>query len=203
MPDPDRWRRWVPRLAVESLVVVFGILLALVVNEWRQEAEREERREHATAAIRADLLHNYRELRAVHPYHADLADTLLALASSGAGRVDAGVRPRGWTLATDLVSAAWAAARSSRTTSDLPYPLLLTLSRAYEEQARFQRNKNDLTAEVLSLAIQRDRASLLGQPGGMAGVLSSIAGWEALLLREYGRALESLGVPRDSLEEEG
>lgn len=203
MPDSDRWRRWVPRLAVESVVVVFSILLALIVNEWRQEAEREERRERATAAIRAELLHNYRELRAVHPYHADLADTLLTLASSGAERVDGGVRPRGWTLPTDLVSAAWAAARSTGTTSDLPYPLLLTLSRAYEEQARFQRNKNGLTAEVLSLAIQRDRASLLGQPGGMAGVLSSISDWEALLLRQYERALDALDVPPDSLEREG
>lgn len=195
------WPTWLPRLAVESVVVVFSILLALVVNEWRQEAEREDRRERATAAIRAELLHNYREVREVHPYHGRLADTLMALAGAGAGSADPGVRPRGWIRNADVVRAAWEAAGASGATSDLPYGALLALSRAYEEQAAFRRQKESLAEAVVGMALDRDSPlSLLENPGGMALVLNTLQQWEANLLREYERALTDLGVPADSLE---
>jgi hypothetical protein len=185
---------------VESVVVVFSILLALVVNEWRQEAEREDRRERATEAIRAELLYNYGELREVHPYHDRLADTLMALSRARVDSVDPGVRPQGWVRTSDLVSAAWEAAAATGTTSDFPYDDLLTLSRAYEEQAVFRDRKERLFDAVLRMAQGGDRWSLLRNPGGMGLVLNTLSDWEANLLREYERALGALGVPADSLE---
>lgn len=199
MPSSDAWRRWLPRLAVESLVVVFSILLALVVNEWRQEEEREDRRERATEAIRAELLHNYRELQSVHPYHVGLADTLRSAFETGAESVDPGVRPQGWIRSVDLVSAAWETARATGTTADFPYDAVLTLSRAYESQAGFRRKKEDLIHPVLLRAMDRDVPSLLNDPRGMGLVLNTLSDWEANLLREYERTLEALGVPADSL----
>lgn len=200
MPSSERWREWTPRLAVESIVVVFSILLALVVNEWRQNVEREERRERATEAIRSELLHNHRELRDVHAYHRRLADTLLTLSSAGVETVDPGVRPRGWLLPVDLVSAAWEAARATGATSRVRHELLLNLSRAYEEQARFRRQREDLVAAVLRRAMDPATRSLLDNPGGMRLALNQVSDWEGLLLREYEQALEALGVPADSLE---
>lgn len=203
MPSSDAWRSWLPRLAVESLVVVFSILLALVVNEWRQEAEREDRRERATEAIRAELLHNYRELQSVHPYHVGVADTLQAVAEIGAESVDPGVRPQGWIRSVDLVSAAWETARATGTTAHFPYDAVLTLSRAYESQAAFRRQKEDLIHAVLRRAMDRDVPSLLNDPRGMGLVLNTLSDWEANLLRDYERTLEALGVPADSLERSG
>jgi len=101
MTSTSPWRRWLPRLALESIIVVFSILLAQLVNEWRQEHDRAERKDRARRAIRAELLHNQREVRNVHPYHVRVADTLMALANAGAGSVDPGVRPNGWIVPAD------------------------------------------------------------------------------------------------------
>lgn len=200
MPSSERWREWMPRLAVESIVVVFSILLALVVNEWRQDVEREEQRERATEAIRSELIHDYRELRGVHAYHERLADTLLALTDAGAESLDPGVRPEGWIQSVDMVSAAWEAARATGTTSRFRYELLLALSRAYEEQATFRRQREILFSTVFRRAMDPDTPSLLGDPGGMGLTLNTLSDWETNLLGEYERALEVLGVPPDSLE---
>lgn len=56
---------------------------------------------------------------------------------------------------------------------------LLTLSRAYEEQATFVRKKELLIGALLRRSLDRDVPSLLS---------------------EYERTLDALGVPADSLE---
>lgn len=199
MSPGRRWRRWLPRLVVESVVVVFSILLALVVNEWRQERTREARKERSMDAIRMELAHNYRALQEVHPYHTQLADTLRQLVNRGAESVSPGIRPRGWILPVDLVSAAWSAAQSTGTTGQFRYPVLLSVSRAYEEQSEFRRRVDGIFSAVMSMALNRGSGSLLDNPGGMAGVVYTVAQWERGLLREYEAALEGLGMKPDSV----
>lgn len=93
-----------PRLVVASIVVALSILLALVVNVWRQETEREDRRSRARQAIRAELLHNHGEIKRVHPYRVRLCDTLSTLSAAGVDSADSGVRPRGMAGAIDDLS---------------------------------------------------------------------------------------------------
>lgn len=201
MPTPIRWKRWMPRLAVESVVVVFSILLALVVNEWRQEREQAERSQRAKEAIRAELLHNHRQLARVHPYHDRLADTLRILSAGGVSSVEPGVRPKGWIRNVDLVSAAWDAAAATGATARFDYPILLATSRAYGDQRTFLRRTDGLISSILDLSMGPGGGpTLLGSPGGMAAALSVLSDGEANLLREYERALSALGVPADSLE---
>ena len=38
-PAPHGWRSWLPRVLAESVLIVFSVLLALAVDEWRDERE--------------------------------------------------------------------------------------------------------------------------------------------------------------------
>lgn len=65
-PDPEnggpgprqRWNDLLGRGIFETAIVAVGVILALMVDEWREDAERKELAEEAKTALRAELLAN-------------------------------------------------------------------------------------------------------------------------------------------------
>jgi hypothetical protein len=53
-----RWREWMPRVLLESALIVFSILLALAVDEWRQERRQEARLADARSAFAEEVRQN-------------------------------------------------------------------------------------------------------------------------------------------------
>ena len=53
-----KWPGWLPRVLVESALIVFSVLVALAVDEWRDQRATATRPREAVAAITAELQAN-------------------------------------------------------------------------------------------------------------------------------------------------
>ncbi len=69
----------VSQLFRESLLIVFSILLAFVINEWRASQKLQTEKEKILASIKLELENNLKSLRQVRPYHKEVAQSLKEL----------------------------------------------------------------------------------------------------------------------------
>ena len=58
-PAPHGWRSWLPRVLAESVLVVFSVLLALAVDQWREDQELAREVEEARAAFASEIRGNH------------------------------------------------------------------------------------------------------------------------------------------------
>lgn len=185
-------RQWTARLLVESAVVVFSILLALAVDEWRQARATEERVQDSLESLRSELVENRRTLRQARGYHAELADTLFTLASAGREEPPEGVPSQGWLLSVELLSNAWEVATTSGTTADMSHGTAVALARAFDQQDSYLERRRALLPVVYEAAVTRETPSLRRLYPAMAGIVSDVADWERQVLEAYDSALEAL-----------
>ena len=123
-------------LAVEAGMVVFAVLVAFAVEEWREERQLVEFADRARAAVEAEMQANVQEFEAT----AVALDSVRALL----GRVVSSGDPTllGGSLAFSLPepsSAAWQAAQGSVAAPYLDYGWVIRASRAYEVSATYAR----------------------------------------------------------------
>lgn len=147
-PRGSRAVRWLPRLLAESVLIVLSVLLALAVNEWRDERERAARAEMALASIEAELRENAEAVERARTRHRVKMDTLSAYAASGR-LPPPEVYLYGMFSPGALHSTAWESAREAGVTSDIPYDLVLTLSRVYDAQNRYRALAAAMTEDIM------------------------------------------------------
>ena len=71
-----RWPTWLPRVIVESALIVFSVLVALAVDEWRATRATEARAREAVAAITAELQANRSATERARDFHRGIHATL-------------------------------------------------------------------------------------------------------------------------------
>lgn len=147
------------RFAVEMFVIVFSVLLALVLEDWRQDREERKVVAAVTASLRAELERNQRVLEAMLPLHETMLDTfrtrIAALSPGGAARdpspavtldpLDRLGFPEALGSDATLATGAWEAARSSGALPRIGTDELFVLSAAYAAQERVDRALQRLT----------------------------------------------------------
>lgn len=188
----NRHREWLPRLLVESAVVVFSILLALAVNEWWDQRETEAAVQRSLRSIQGEMERNRSRLEEVARYHRELADTLKTLVNAGAEEVPEGVPAHGWLQTPELTSAAWRGAGTTGTASEMPHDLVLILSEAYREQEQYEETRQAIVPVLYDILMERGQNTLRPMFRPLSGIISDVASWEAQLLKKYERALEEL-----------
>lgn len=186
------WRRWLPRLLVESVVVVFSILLALAVDEWRRGEATEERVRDSLRSIRAELVDNRETVRANARYHLSLSDTLFALDNTGTEVPPEDVPSRGWILPADLVSNAWEVATSTGTAADMPHATAVALARAYQVQERYRESRHVVMGVLYRASAVRETPSVRRLYPAVAGFINDLGHREQQLLDAYDDALARL-----------
>ncbi len=67
-PAPNGWRSWLPRVLAESVLVVFSVLLALGVDQWREDRELAREVAEARAAFANEIRGN-RDLLTSNQFH--------------------------------------------------------------------------------------------------------------------------------------
>jgi hypothetical protein len=186
---------WLPRVLVESALIVFSVLLALAVDQWRADRERREMAAVALESIRAELEANLSNAERARDHHLAMRDSLaryLALRQPLPSRIYLGgtFRP----AATYAV--AWESARETGTTSDLAYELVLDLAKVYDQQRRYRALADALTQDLMAQVrregvepVLRDRS-----PAFMT-LQEDFANRESVLITEY-RALLARLSPR-------
>lgn len=183
----------------DVLLVVLGAALAVAAEQWRDNRTEHRRVALAIGGIRAELVENQARVERARAHHLQVADTLASYAARGATPPDR-ILYGGIVRPAVPLSTAWQAARETGTLADLPYPLVLTLSPVYEEQARYRALADALTQSIM-VDMQHHGADRVFQ-GSFANFVSidrDFANREMVLAGEYARTLARLDSARESL----
>jgi hypothetical protein len=188
----DRVPGWMPRVLFESALIVFSVLLALVLNEWRQSQMERAGIAQATAAIRSELQENRRLVEEALQYHPRLAESFTASSKSGAetpvlSDIDRGLLHPGRVLRT-----AWESAQSSGATSRMDYMTLLRLSTAYSLQEEYEQLTRAMQQAAYDQILREGFDSMIRKYPRFIMVQRDFAGHEQELLRLYDQALAAL-----------
>src|SRR5262249_10342526 len=89
---------------------------------------------------------------------------------------------------TQIVSTAWESARAAAITNDMPFPMLMTLGRAYGMQADYLRVIGSFYDSLLA----GERGDVRGNPELLIGLYQEFDGFARRLDENYDQALKAL-----------
>ncbi len=168
MSNPDNKKRLfsrqeVARFGIEAVLIVFSILLALGVNEWRASYKLNKQAHAALENIQKELENNRLSLLGVMDYHAEVSEKLTAYISNdslqqtlrGKSLIEAMplVMKQGL-QAPRLQTAAWQAAQKTSISSRFNYETMYLLASTYE----LQQNGVSNTWKQIALSILNESA---------------------------------------------
>jgi type II secretory pathway pseudopilin PulG len=186
------WRPWLTRVLIESLFIIFSVLFALALDQWQEERGRNRRAQIALQSIQAELEENRESIQRARSNHVRLRDSLQSYVEKRQHPPTeiylGGVFNPGLTHST-----AWEAARETGATSDLPYPLVLALSRVYDRQARY-RALGDAVVQDLMMQVRREgfEPVLRDRPANLMALQEDFANRELALGQAYDAVLAKL-----------
>jgi hypothetical protein len=191
-----RWPVWLPRVLFESALIVFSVLLALAVDEWRDSRNQADRARVAVDAIVAELQGNRRAAERALAFHREITATLGALAAKRE-QPSREVAFGGLLQPARAVSTAWTSARATGTLDQLPYDLVLRVSRVYERQSSYDELTTQRVADIY-IDIRRRGADevLIAGYQGFITLASDFANREQELIANYDTVLSLLRQPR-------
>ena len=161
-----RSRRWIGRAAFEAALIVFGLVGALVVDEWRDTRERDARVRAALTSIHAELQANRTAIARAIANHEDVIGKLRKASETG-------IVYEGGVISTPLFSdIAWEAARNAAITNDIQFPQLMTLGHAYGGLANYLRERE----VFLNYLYTNNTMDLRRNPLALAGWLNDMRG---------------------------
>ncbi|WP_224999346.1 hypothetical protein [Cesiribacter sp. SM1] len=151
---------WI-KLGIESLLIVFSVLLALALNEYMSQNKEDERTKQALISIREELRENQKIVRNWHQNHrvalkkieeyrgrTEAYDSLVVNHQFQLNRLFEG------TLIPNLVrSTAWETAKSTGILQNIEVPLANSLSETYDAQKLGVSNTAD---RLISLIFERE-----------------------------------------------
>lgn len=197
-PRGTSWA-WLPRLLAESVLIVFSVLLALGMDQWLRDRDRAEVARVALESIRAEVEENLVNVERARDHHLAVHDSLTRYAALGQPPPPE-VYLGGMFNAAPVYAVAWESARETGTLSDLPYELVLELSRVYDRQARYRQLGHAVVEDVM-MQIRREGTAAVLRDGAMGfmSIQEDFAGREQRLSEAYRALLDRLRAPR-SLE---
>ena len=185
-----RVRERLPDLGMEVFSVVLAVLLALFVNEWRQDRADQKLAERALTGVMDEVRSNRDELASTVVDHQASLDTLHgAIAAIDAGAIDS----LGGSLQYDvalLKGTAWETARMTQVIIYMDYDVVAQLSGIYELQGLYMRLTDNFVDNMLS----QDRPGDIAEARDMylhhVGYLSNLSKLGQQLLDEYDGILQ-------------
>jgi hypothetical protein len=186
--DRPSWKSRLGDLTLEAAMVVFAVLVALAVDEWRAERELDDQVQRARSAIEAELRANRDELEQSLPTVMAAFDTVGAMAD----RLRAGGGSQEWALGAllpDFSDAAWETARSTGVMAHMDYSWVLATARVYETQSVARLTQTDLLGTMGTTVVREPELErVLDLQGQLFMVLQMYDGLET----KYEEALDSV-----------
>jgi hypothetical protein len=159
-----RSRAWIGRAAFEATLIVLGLVGALVVDEWRDTRERNDRVRSALASIRAELEANQDALDTAIANHQNVIGRLRESAKTGV------IYQGGIISGAPFSAVAWDAARDAAITNDIDHQTLMSLGHAYGTLTAYLDGRKLFS----NFLYTNDTQALRGNPLGLAGWLSDL-----------------------------
>jgi hypothetical protein len=192
-----KWRSWISRVLVESVLVVGSILLALAVDEWSEEQDFQDLATLSLLNFEREIQQNRLRLEDVTPFHVGLRDLLTNMDAGGTEVSATTIRNilEGFQPAL-LVSTAWETAVATGALGYMDYDVVAGLSLTYNLQERLvtlnQSGLNDLLVsgfrggegDLLVYTANRYMRELTEAEQGLQGVYDLVLGLIAETIRE-------------------
>lgn len=189
-PATRRSWHWLPRVLLESVLIVFSVLFALGMDEWRMERARAEQAAVALQGIRAELVQNMERVQGARANHLAMRDSLRHYVALGQNPPPE-IYLHGIFNPAPTQAIAWESAREVGSTNDLPYSLVLELARVYDRQ-EWYRSLGDALVQDLMMQVRREgfEPVLRDRSASFMSLQEDFANREAVLVRLYRGALE-------------
>ncbi|HEX2094784.1 MAG TPA: hypothetical protein VHG28_20435 [Longimicrobiaceae bacterium] len=142
-------REKLPELALEAASVVFAVLLALAVDEWRENRSRRELAERARIAILQEVRANRAELTETRRDHVALM-ARLGTRTRQPGSDSSVALEVNFSISL-LTSAAWQTAQVTQAVHLLDYDWTSRVARLYELQALYNETQRRLADRITDL----------------------------------------------------
>ncbi len=186
--------------ALQTVLVVLSVFLALAVNEWRQSYNDKKAARHALESIQDELLRNRASVVTALDYHTTLIDTLNQIQRDpNPARPSIQVFRKGYFAPATLLATSWQAARSTDAVSNMKYSDVLALSAIYEEGERYNEQSQQTGEIVYRTLFEVGHEGLLNNYANLTTILSSFQFTECSLLDNYNATLSTISVPADTL----
>jgi len=177
-------RQKLPGLLVEALSVVFAVLVALAVDEWRDDRENLELADRALAGLTAEIGNNLSELDGTR------AANEAMLAQLGAALTEAGEQRLGVEFEyTQLSQAAWQTSQVTQAIHFVDYEAVQRVARLYDLQELFIENQRALVDLIGGVAGGVDPSDVIYRLRGRLAVVMEL---EAGLAKSYREVLSDL-----------
>lgn len=180
-------RSKIPELILEAGMVVFAVIVALGVDEWRESRSNAELARRAMAGVVAEIESNRDEL-------ASARERNQALLSSVREAAEDSVLPENFNVNYEyslISSSAWETAQVTRSTQYMPLEQVQHLARLYGLQELFQRSQDQVMELILTLGEVADREPDR-IPRLLRGPLTNAIGMEGLLFQAYDSTLANI-----------
>jgi hypothetical protein len=173
-PSPRGLRAKLPELAVEGLSVMFAVLLAFAVDQWREDRGNAQLAARARESILAEITANRGELLDSRSQHEDLMQHL----TENLEQIEAGESSE---IRVDfsfslLSSAAWQTAQVTQAAHHLDYEWIIRVSRLYDLQEQFRESQSAILDQIGNFG------AAAAQAGDVGPVLAALAGRVEILL---------------------
>jgi hypothetical protein len=192
----DKWLPWIGKAVFESALIVFSVLIAMAVDDWRDTSARRQRLDVARANLVSELEFNRDLLNADDylPHHVRLHDVYEGMEVSGkTDRADAMFQ--GGVHAAPLRDAAWRSFVGSDVAGDLPFAQRVLLEGVYGEQAGLRDTHRLLIESVASPRADREAPAFVRDFIRTIDLyLTDIVYAERRLLAKYDEAVKGLGT---------
>jgi hypothetical protein len=184
-------REWLPKILVESFLIAFSVLLALGVDDWKEERENQQLVRKALANFEREIRQNKAHIESRLGYHEKLHESLEGVDPKDVHTFEElrqKVDFRGLNPAF-LVDTAWQTALTTNALSYMEYDTVSRLSEIYTLQQRLYDYNGSMTVTFLPLLSDKNVSTLILP---LVSYQSDVVGIEKNLLRQYGAVLEHL-----------
>lgn len=175
-----RLREKFPELVLEAAMVVFAVVVALGLEEWREERERYELADRAMGAVLEEIESNIGELDDARERNRELLNAIIAAD-------EAQELPGDFDLVYEyslLSTSAWETAQMTQATQYMPLGRVQELARLYGLQDLFERSQDEVLDIVLSIGrVARDDPNSI--PSHLLGPVANAMGMESALMAAY------------------
>jgi len=181
-----------PKLITECLLIVFSVLLALGIDEWREGRQTEHRIEQALGSFAREIERNRHTVQKVSPYHVRLRQRLLEIAQTPQPNLSDLQRMEGFQgfRGIELETSSWSTATATGALADMDYETASLLSRIYTMQGDFAARQKSIFEVLQPAALTEETLPITVQV--LAGYLQDVIIGEKGLLAAYDAAEKHL-----------
>jgi hypothetical protein len=174
--------------ALEAGLVVFGVVLALAANEWRENRAASREAARALDAVLEELGRNRAAVQESSEYHAGLLRRIGKTQDPGQ-RMTLRDFSSGFISAAEVQRTAWDSAAATGSAANFDLSLTLSLSEVYGAQDRYERQAENMARILYAELYRAGPSSIVDNAPNLASLIGAMQYRERQLLQMYDSAL--------------